>query len=116
MFNKNKFMIVYAKYEFPTDVWTQLKSVICVDDTFINCDVVENVYPCKEVNAEGVCITPNTKIAVDIMWREEPLEEFSTYEVFPNPPGAHSFAGQDWLYTQRFCDFNPLSPYCQISE
>lgn len=30
----------------------------------------------------------------------------------PNPIGVHTYSGCDSLYLDRFCDFNPLSPYC----
>jgi hypothetical protein len=54
--------------------------------------------------------------AVDILWNDEPLESFSTKEVFTNPIGVHTFSGCDAMYTQRFCEFNPNSPYCTNEE
>jgi group I intron endonuclease len=38
-----------------------------------------------------------------------------TFEI-PNPIGVHTFSGCDEMYTERFCDFNPLSPYCTNEE
>jgi hypothetical protein len=54
--------------------------------------------------------------AVDILWNDEPLESFSTKEVFPNPIGVHTFSGCEEMYLNRFCEFKPLSPYCTNEE
>lgn len=34
----------------------------------------------------------------------------------PNPVGVHTFVGDDDLYLERFCDFNPDSPHCKPLE
>jgi group I intron endonuclease len=34
-----------------------------------------------------------------------------TFEI-PNPIGVHTFSGCEQMYLERFCDFNPESPYC----
>jgi hypothetical protein len=108
--------MIFAKYAFPDGVWEQLKQTIQSEGSYVNCDVADIGKICEIRDEEGNCTKYSDLYCVDIMWREEPLETFSTYEVFPNPIGVSTFLGQDWLYTQRFCDFNPLSPYCQITE
>ena len=92
--------MTFAKYEFPQAIWQSLKSTITDSESNpINCAIVE--------------IGELTNgFAVDILWLEEPQEDFTTYEVFPNPVGVHTFSGCDQLYINRFCEFNPLSPYC----
>ena len=93
--------MTFAKYEFPQAIWQSLKSTITDSEgNAINCAIVEigeltNGY------------------AVDIMWFGDIPSDFETYEVFPDPVGVHTFSGCDELYTERFCQFNPLSPYCE---
>lgn len=91
--------MTFCKYGFSQDIWEQLKPTIQNESGYINCAVVE----IGELNG---------LYAVDIMWFDSIPETFSTYEVFPDPIGVHTFAGCEELYTQRFCEFNPLSPFC----
>ena len=96
--------MTFAKYEFlNAKDWDKYKAQITKDGEPVNCAIVEigqleNVY------------------AVDILWNDEPLNSFSTKEVFPNPIGVHTFSGCDAMYTERFCEFNPESPYCINEE
>jgi hypothetical protein len=96
--------MTFCKYEFlNAKDWDKYKAQITKDGEPVNCAVheigqLENGY------------------AVDILWNDKPLESFSTKEVFPNPVGVHTFSGCDAMYTQRFCEFNPLSPYCTNEE
>jgi len=97
--------MTFAKYEFQSLAeWLTYQAQISntVEDSVVyqNCAVheigqLENGY------------------AVDILWNDEPLESFSTKEVFPNPVGVHTFSGCESLYLARFCEFNPLSSYCE---
>ena len=75
--------------------------------------VVEIGNICFATDTEGNCTDLSPLYAVDILWTGEPLESFSTKEVFPNPVGVHTFSGDDSLYLDRFCSFNPESPYCE---
>jgi hypothetical protein len=95
--------MIFAKYEFTPDKWQELKPLIYIDETYQGCAVHEIGY-----------IDESPMYAVDIMWFGEIPDEFSIYEVFPNPVGVHTFAGCEDMYLERFCDFNPLSPYCQL--
>lgn len=100
--------MTFAKYEFLNQAeWLTYQAQISntVEDSVVyqNCAVheigqLENGY------------------AVDILWNDEPLESFSTKEVFPDPCGIHVFSGCEGMYLERFCDFNPDSPHCKPLE
>lgn len=100
--------MTFAKYEFTPEKWDELKTTI--QDT--NCAFHEIGHICIENDADGNCIKSNPMYAVDIMWFGEIPDEFSIYEVFPDPVGVHTFAGCEDMYLERFCEFNPESPYC----
>jgi hypothetical protein len=97
-------MATFTKYEFlnPTE-WATYKAQITQDGNPIDCAIVEIGQL-------------ENGFAVDILWNGEPLESFSTKEVFPNPVGVHTFSGDDSLYLDRFCSFNPESPYCETPK
>jgi hypothetical protein len=106
-------MATFTKYSFtsPTE-WATYKSQITQDGNPVDCAIVEIGNICLATDIEGNCTDLSPLYAVDILWTGEPLESFSTKEVFPNPVGVHTFSGDDSLYTERFCQFNPDSPYC----
>lgn len=93
--------MTFAKYEFTPEKWAELKPTIQDNDAYVNCAVHEIGH-----------INDNPMYAVDIMWFEDIPEAFSTFEVFPNPIGVHTFSGCEELYLARFCEFNPLNPIC----
>lgn len=95
--------MIFAKYEFPLETWETLKPLIYQNEQYTNCAVVEL----------GT-IGENPNHAVDIAWYNEIPTEFNQYEVFPNPIGIHTFMGCEQLYQDRFCQFNPDSPFCQV--
>lgn len=93
--------MTFAKYEFLSQKdWDKHKAQITEDGEAVGCAIVEIGQL-------------ESGFAVDILWNDEPLESFSTKEVFPNPVGVHTFSGDDSLYLDRFCSFNPDSPYCE---
>ena len=105
--------MTFCKYEFLSQKdWDKYKSQITEDGNPINCAIVEIGNICLAHDTEGNCTNLSPLYAVDILWTDEPLESFSIKEVFPNPVGVHTFVGDDSLYTERFCKFNPDSPYC----
>ena len=110
-------MATFTKYEFlsPTE-WETYKAQITQDGNPIDCAIVEIGNICLATDTEGNCTDLSPLYAVDILWNGEPLESFSTKEVFPNPVGVHTFSGDDSLYTERFCQFNHDSPYCTNEE
>jgi hypothetical protein len=96
--------MTFCKYEFSNQKdWDKYKSQITEDGEAVNCAIVEIGQL-------------ESGFAVDILWNDEPLQSFSTKEVFPNPVGVHTFSGADSLYTERFCQFNPESPYCEAPK
>ena len=93
--------MTFCKYSFLSlSDWDKYKSQITEDGEAVDCAIVEIGQL-------------ESGFAVDILWNDEPLESFSTKEVFPNPVGVHTFSGCDSLYLDRFCSFNPDSPYCE---
>ena len=93
--------MTFCKYEFLNQKdWATYKSQITEDGEAVDCAIVEIGQL-------------ESGFAVDILWNDEPLESFATKEVFPNPVGVHTFSGCDEMYLNRFCEFNPLSPYCE---
>jgi hypothetical protein len=109
--------MTFCKYEFLSETeWAKYKSQIIQDGNPIDCAIVEIGNICLATDTEGNCTDISPLYAVDILWNGEPLESFSTKEVFPNPVGVHTFSGDDSLYTERFCKFYPDSPYCTNEE
>ena len=93
--------MTFCKYSFLSlSDWDKYKSQITEDGEAVDCAIVEIGQL-------------ESGFAVDILWNDEPLESFATKEVFPNPVGVHTFSGDDSLYLDRFCSFNPDSPYCE---
>lgn len=106
--------MTFCKYEFPDkQIWDKHKKQITDNEgNPIKCAIVEIGQICNQTDEEGNCIQLSDGYAVDIMWFVEIPETFNQYEVFPNPVGVHTFSGEDNLYKERFCEFNPESPYC----
>jgi hypothetical protein len=108
--------MTFCKYAFlNAKDWAKYQAKIFKDDAYQNCAVHEIGQICFSTDDEGNCTDLSPLYAVDILWYGEPLESFATKEVFPNPIGVHTFSGCEELYTERFCEFNPLSPYCEIN-
>jgi hypothetical protein len=84
--------------------------------SYVGCAVVELGNICFATDEEGNCTDLSPLYAVDILWNAEPLESFSTKEVFPNPVGVHTFSGDDNLYLKTFCAKFPDSPYCIVPD
>jgi hypothetical protein len=96
--------MTFCKYEFLNQKdWDKYQAQITQDGEAVNCAIVEIGQL-------------ENGFAVDILWNDEPLDSFATKEVFPSPCGIHTFSGCDEMYTERFCDFNPLSTYCTNEE
>jgi hypothetical protein len=124
--------MTFTKYEFANETeWATYQAQIqetnigpdgTESKSYVGCAVVElgNIVLTPAVMDENMqIITPavvSTQWAVDILWNVEPLDSFATKEVFPNPCGVHTFSGDDSLYLERFCSFNPESPYCVIPD
>jgi hypothetical protein len=117
-------MKTFLKFEFTPTQWATLRKLIETTITtpdgakvqsWKDCAVVELGFICLEwgqVDDKPVCVKQSDKWAVDILFYSEPPVEFTPFEVWPPPMGIHTFSGDDSLYLERFCDFNPESPYC----
>jgi hypothetical protein len=102
--------MTFCKYEFlNAKDWAKYQLQI---STIQEGSVVYNNCAVHEIG--NIDLSP--LYAVDILWNDEPLKSFATKEVFPNPIGVHTFSGCEEMYTQRFCNFNPDSPYCVINK
>lgn len=99
-------MTTFAKYELTEEKWGELVNKITSPYNVIG-------YICHQYDDNGNCINQSNKIAIDILWDGEPLNEFDEYEVFPKPCGVHTFLGADFMYKERYCLFNPLSEFCK---
>jgi hypothetical protein len=113
--------MTFSKYEFQSLAeWLTYQAKISTTQegsvTYTDCAVHEIGQICFATDEEGNCTDLSPLYAVDILWNDEPLESFSTKEVFPNPIGVHTFSGCEDLYTKRYCEFNPNSVYCNITE
>jgi hypothetical protein len=53
--------------------------------------------------------------SVDMLLNED-VKSLEDYEVYPDPLGVHTFAGNDSLYLQSYCKMFPESEYCVIPE
>jgi hypothetical protein len=97
--------MIFCKYEFNPEKWEELKTTIQNNNEYVDCAVHE----IGNINNSNL-------YAVDIIWYTDIPEAFNVFEVLPNPVGVHTFLGCEQLYTKRFCEFNPDSPYCTTNE
>ena len=117
-------MNIFLKYEFTPSEWATLRKLIEQTSitaegeitNWVNCAVYEIGFICLESDQEGKCINLSNKWAVDILWYETPLQEFISYEVYPDPCGVHTFSGDDNLYLNSFCVKYPDSIYCILPD
>ena len=117
-------MNIFLKYEFLPSEWATLRKLIEQTSTtpegeitsYKDCAVVEIGFICLESDQEGKCINLSNKWAVDILWYETPLQEFISYEVYPDPCGVHTFSGDESLYLKSYCAKFPDSEYCKLPD
>ena len=111
--------MIFKKYEFKDkETYLEARKAIYNEDGILLDDVaslVELGNICLETDEDGLCVNKSTTYAVDILWGNE-IESFAQYEVYPDPVGIHTFAGQESSYLAQFCLKNPDSPYCLIPE
>jgi hypothetical protein len=113
--------MTFSKYEFLNQAeWltyqAQISTTVEGSVVYQNCAVHEIGNICFATDEEGNCTDLSPLYAVDILWNDEPLESFSTKEVFPNPCGVHTFSGDDSLYLKTFCAKYRDSPYCIVPD
>lgn len=98
--------MIFCKYEFPDNIWNDLKRTIQSSGQYVDCSVVELGNLCVEKDDNGNCILFQEGFSVDIMWYKDIPSSFNEYEVFPKPSGVHTFFGCENLYEERFNQFN----------
>ena len=119
----------FLKYEFTPTQWATAKAKIETTGTdpegetytYWNPELVtalvELGHICEQwgVDEEGnpFCEATSPLYAVDILWANEPLEDFSEFVVWPAPVGIHVFAGWEAQYAIDYCEANPEAEYCQ---
>jgi hypothetical protein len=118
----------FRKYGFVPSSWETLKAQIEQtiespegNQTSWNPELVtalvELGHICEQwgVDEEGnpFCEATSPLYAVDILWANEPLEDFSEFVVWPAPVGVHVFAGWESQYAIDYCEANPEAEYCQ---
>jgi hypothetical protein len=122
-------MNTFYKYEFTPTQWATLRKLIEQTSTTPEGDIT-TYKDCAVVEIGFIVITPavmdgmdivtpavlSDKWAVDILWYETPLQEFTPFEVYPDPCGVHTFSGDESLYLKSFCMKFPESEYCVIPE
>ena len=114
--------MIFKKYEFTDKQWETIRPTLYKEDeegnqtliASINA-VVEIGHICKAFDEEGSCTDLSTKYSVDMLLNEE-VESLEKYEVYPDPIGVHTFAGDDSLYLKAYCIKYPESEYCVIPE
>jgi len=90
----------FCKYEFTDLQWSSLRKKIETTNengntSFVGCSVVELGHI---ISNEIV----SKKYSVDILWNETPIAEFNQYEVYPAFCGAHTFAGFEGQYEDKY--------------
>lgn len=100
--------MIFRKYEFSPKQWETKKISLQVFDNFddkiiesYNQDLVNSVVEIGHIMIEPPVLDGemnvvkeavlSDKYSVDILWQDEPLEDFEPYEVWCEPIGTHSF-------------------------
>ena len=116
--------MIFKKYEFTDEQWATIRPTLYSEDeegnqTLIPAinSIVEIGFICKawSQGEEPECTDLSTMYSVDMLLNED-VESLEDYEVWPNPIGVHTFAGDDSLYLKAYCIKYPESEYCVIPE
>ena len=116
--------MIFKKYEFTDSQWATIRPTLYNEDeegneTLIPAinSVVEIGHICRAWSEaeEPECTDLSTMYSVDMLLNED-VESLEGYEVYPDPTGVHTFAGDDSLYLQSYCKMFPESEYCVIPE
>ncbi len=114
--------MIFKKYEFTDEQWTAIRPTLYSEDeegnetliSSINA-VVEIGHICKAFDEEGECTDLSTMYSVDMLLNEE-VSSLEDYEVWPDPVGVHTFAGDSGLYLKAYCEKYPESTFCVVPE
>lgn len=112
----------FLKYEFTDEQWETIRPTLYSKDEEGNETLIPEINAvveigniCKAFDEEGECTDLSTMYSVDMLLNDE-VESLEDYEVWPDPIGVHTFAGDDSLYLKAYCIKYPESEYCVIPE
>lgn len=116
--------MIFKKYEFTDKQWETIRPTLYKEDEEGNETLIPELNSIVEIGhicrawsegEEPECTDLSTKYSVDMLLNEE-VESLEKYEVYPDPVGVHTFAGDDSLYLKAYCIKYPESEYCVIPE
>jgi len=116
--------MIFKKYEFTDKQWETIRPTLYNKDEEGNETLIPELNSIVEIGhicrawseaEEPECTDLSTKYSVDMLLNEE-VESLEKYEVYPDPIGVHTFAGDDSLYLKAYCIKYPESEYCVIPE
>jgi hypothetical protein len=116
--------MIFKKYEFTDKKWETIRPTLYNKDEEGNETLIASINAVVEIGhicrawsegEEPECTDLSTKYSVDMLLNEE-VESLEDYEVYPDPIGVHTFAGDDSLYLKAYCIKYPESEYCVIPE
>jgi len=107
----------YFKYEMSDSTWNTLKNQIYNSEfnVYTSGSVKELGHICKqyetietEAGPTGVCVSASALFAVDIIWDNTELPDFTQHQVWPVPSGVHIFAGWEDYYKAEYNRVNNI--------
>ena len=116
--------MIFKKYEFTDEQWATIRPTLYKEDEEGNETLIPAINAVVEIwficrawseGEEPECTDLSTMYSVDMLLNEE-VESLEDYEVYPDPVGVHTFAGDDSLYLKAYCIKYPESEYCVIPE
>jgi len=115
--------MIFKKYEFTNEEeWLTIRETLYKEveegEKILIAEVAaihEIGHICFAYNEEGECTDLSTMYSVDMLLNEE-VESLEDYEVYPDPVGVHTFAGDDSLYLKAYCEKYPESTFCVVPE
>jgi len=114
--------MIFKKYEFTDKQWETIRPTLYKEDEEGNETLIESInaiveigHICKAFDEEGECTDLSSMYSVDMLLNEE-VESLEDYEVYPDPTGVHTFAGDNSLYLKAYCKMFPESVFCVVPE
>jgi len=116
--------MIFKKYEFTDSQWETIRPTLYNEDEEGNETLIAAINAIVEIGhicrawseaEEPECTDLSPMYSVDMLLNEE-VESLEDYEVYPDPVGVHTFAGDDSLYLKAYCEKYPESTFCVIPE
>lgn len=116
--------MIFKKYEFTDKQWETIRPTLYNTDDEGNETLIPSINAIVEIGhickawSEGEdpeCTDLSPMYAVDMLLNEE-VESLEDYEVYPDPVGCHTFAGDSGLYLKAYCIKYPESEFCVVPE